>query len=92
MAIEAGDFKTGLTVMVDGDPWQVIDFMHVKPGKGAAFVRTKLKNIKILYLMNLLIVMQRLAGNFKVLVQEKYWDLKRSSHMIKMNIDDICIH
>ena len=33
MAIEAGDFKTGLTVMVDGDPWQVIDFMHVKPGK-----------------------------------------------------------
>ena len=46
MAIEAGDFKTGLTVMVDGDPWQVIDFMHVKPGKGAAFVRTKLKNIK----------------------------------------------
>ena len=35
MAIEAGDFKTGLTVMVDGDPWQVIDFMHVKPGKGA---------------------------------------------------------
>ena len=46
MAIEAGDFKTGLTVMVDGDPWQVIDFMHVKPGKGGAFVRTKLRDIK----------------------------------------------
>ena len=46
MAIEAGDFRTGLTVIVDGDPWVVLDFQHVKPGKGAAFVRTKLKNIK----------------------------------------------
>ena len=46
MAIEAGDFKTGLTVMVDGDPWVVIDFMHVKPGKGAAILKTKMKNLK----------------------------------------------
>ena len=46
MAIEAGDFKTGLTVLVDGDPWQVIEFMHVKPGKGAAILKTKMKNLK----------------------------------------------
>lgn len=46
MAIEAGDFKTGLTVLVDGDPWVVIDFMHVKPGKGAAILKTKMKNLK----------------------------------------------
>ncbi|MDO4500625.1 MAG: elongation factor P [Erysipelotrichaceae bacterium] len=46
MAIEAGDFKTGLTVMVDNDPWQVIEFMHVKPGKGAAILKTKMKNLK----------------------------------------------
>ena len=46
MAIEAGDFKTGLTVMVDGDPCQVLDFMHVKPGKGAAILKTKMKNLK----------------------------------------------
>ena len=46
MAIEAGDFKTGLTVMVDGDPWIVIDFMHVKPGKGAAILKTKMRNLK----------------------------------------------
>ena len=46
MAIEAGDFKTGLTVIVDGDPWQVIEFMHVKPGKGAAILRTKMRNLK----------------------------------------------
>lgn len=46
MAIEAGDFKTGLTVMVDGDPWQVLDSMHVKPGKGAAILKTKMKNLK----------------------------------------------
>ena len=46
MAIEAGDFKTGLTVIVDGDPWVVLDFMHVKPGKGAAILKTKMKNLK----------------------------------------------
>jgi elongation factor P len=46
MAIEAGDFRTGLTVMVDGDPWVVLDFMHVKPGKGAAILKTKMKNLK----------------------------------------------
>ena len=44
--IEAGDFKTGLTIIVDGDPWQVIDFQHVKPGKGAAILKTKMKNLK----------------------------------------------
>ncbi|MBQ1477730.1 MAG: elongation factor P [Erysipelotrichaceae bacterium] len=46
MAIEAGDFKTGLTLIVDGDPWVVLDFQHVKPGKGAAILRTKMKNLK----------------------------------------------
>jgi elongation factor P len=46
MAIEAGDFRTGLTVIVDGDPWVVIDFQHVKPGKGAAILKTKMKNLK----------------------------------------------
>ncbi|MDD5852157.1 MAG: elongation factor P [Galactobacillus timonensis] len=46
MAIEAGDFKTGLTVMVDGDPWVVLEFMHVKPGKGAAILKTKMRNLK----------------------------------------------
>ena len=46
MTIRAGDFKTGLTLLVDGDPWQVLDFQHVKPGKGAAILRTKMKNLK----------------------------------------------
>ena len=46
MAIEAGDFRTGLTVIVDGDPWVVLDFQHVKPGKGAAILKTKMKNLK----------------------------------------------
>ena len=41
----AGDFKNGLTIEWDGGVYQVIDFQHVKPGKGAAFVRTKLKNV-----------------------------------------------
>ncbi len=43
--ISAGDFKKGITVEIDGGVWAVVDFQHVKPGKGAAFVRTKIKNI-----------------------------------------------
>lgn len=43
--ISAGDFKNGLTFEVDGNVMQVIEFQHVKPGKGAAFVRAKLKNV-----------------------------------------------
>ena len=46
MAIEAGDFRTGLTLIIDGDPWVVLDFQHVKPGKGAAILKTKMKNLK----------------------------------------------
>ncbi|MCC3373377.1 elongation factor P [Cohnella sp. REN36] len=44
--ISVNDFKTGLTIEVDGDLCTVIDFQHVKPGKGAAFVRSKLKNLR----------------------------------------------
>ena len=43
--VSAGDFKNGLTVEIEGNIYQILDFQHVKPGKGAAFVRTKLKNI-----------------------------------------------
>lgn len=43
--ISAGDFKNGVTLEVDGTVYQILEFQHVKPGKGAAFVRTKLKNI-----------------------------------------------
>jgi elongation factor P len=43
--ISAGDFRNGITLEIDGNVVQVIEFQHVKPGKGAAFVRTKLKNV-----------------------------------------------
>ena len=43
--VSAGDFKNGLTVEIEGNVFQILEFQHVKPGKGAAFVRTKLKNI-----------------------------------------------
>ena len=46
MAITAGDVRNGLTVEVEGGVYQVIEFQHVKPGKGAAFVRTKLKDVR----------------------------------------------
>ena len=44
--ISAGDFRNGITIELEGNIYQIIEFQHVKPGKGAAFVRTKLKNIK----------------------------------------------
>ena len=43
--ISAGEFRKGITFEMDGGVYQIIDFQHVKPGKGAAFVRTKIKNI-----------------------------------------------
>lgn len=44
--ISVNDFKTGLTIELEGDPYTVLEFQHVKPGKGAAFVRSKLKNMR----------------------------------------------
>ena len=44
--VSAGDVRNGLTIEYEGNVYQIIEFQHVKPGKGAAFVRTKLKNIK----------------------------------------------
>ena len=44
--ISSNDFRPGVTIELNGDPHQVIEFQHVKPGKGAAFVRTKVKNLK----------------------------------------------
>jgi len=44
--ISSNDFKTGLTIQIEGDIFQIVEFQHVKPGKGAAFVRTKIKNVK----------------------------------------------
>lgn len=43
--ITAGDFRKGVTIEWDGGVWNIVDFQHVKPGKGAAFVRTKIKNV-----------------------------------------------
>ena len=44
--ISTGDFRNGITIELDNNIYQIIEFQHVKPGKGAAFVRTKLKNVK----------------------------------------------
>lgn len=43
--ISAGDFRNGVTLEIDGSVYQILEFQHVKPGKGAAFVRTKIKNV-----------------------------------------------
>ena len=44
--IAAGDFRNGVTVEIEGNIYQIVEFQHVKPGKGAAFVRCKIKNVK----------------------------------------------
>ncbi len=44
--ISSTDFRTGLTIEIDDNIWQIVEFQHVKPGKGAAFVRTKMKNLE----------------------------------------------
>ncbi|MCM6797318.1 elongation factor P [Levilactobacillus brevis] len=46
MAISTADFKNGLTIEVDNAIWRIIEFQHVKPGKGGAFVRSRLKNLR----------------------------------------------
>ena len=43
--ISAGEFRKGVTIEIDGQVFVIVDFQHVKPGKGAAFVRTKIKNV-----------------------------------------------
>ena len=43
--VSAGDFRNGVTFEMDGNVYQIIEFQHVKPGKGAAFVRTKIRNV-----------------------------------------------
>ncbi len=44
--ISSNDFRTGTTIELDGQVWRVVEFLHVKPGKGSAFVRTKLKGVQ----------------------------------------------
>ena len=44
--ISSNDFRTGTTIELDGSVWRVVEFLHVKPGKGSAFVRTKLKSVQ----------------------------------------------
>ena len=43
--VSAGDFRNGVTFEMEGGVWQIVEFQHVKPGKGAAFVRTKIRNV-----------------------------------------------
>ena len=44
--ISSNDFRSGVSIELDGSVWRVVEFLHVKPGKGSAFVRTKLKNVQ----------------------------------------------
>ena len=46
MAVDTSDFKNGMHFIMDGDVWTIVEFQHVKPGKGGAFVRTKLRKVK----------------------------------------------
>lgn len=58
--ISAGDFKNGVTVEIDGNIYQILEFQHVKPGKGAAFVRTKLK------ISSVAVLLRKLSDQLKI--------------------------
>src|SRR5256886_17548442 len=47
MQVSTAEFKKGLRIVFDGQPYAIVDFQHVKPGKGGAFVRTKLKHMRL---------------------------------------------
>ena len=47
LMISSNDFRTGVTIELEGSVWRVVEFLHVKPGKGSAFVRTKLKSLEL---------------------------------------------
>jgi len=47
MQVSTAEFKKGLKIQFDGEPYSIVDFQHVKPGKGGAFVRTKLKHMRL---------------------------------------------
>jgi elongation factor P len=47
MQVSTAEFKKGLKILLDGEPYSIVDFQHVKPGKGGAFVRTKLKHMRL---------------------------------------------
>jgi elongation factor P len=47
MQVSTAEFKKGLKIQLDGEPYSIVDFQHVKPGKGGAFVRTKLKHMRL---------------------------------------------
>ena len=46
MPVSTAEFRNGLKIQIDGDPYIIVEFQHVKPGKGGAFVRTKMKSLK----------------------------------------------
>lgn len=70
MALSINEIKNGVTILVDGNVYMVIDFQHVKPGKGAAFVRTKMRNLR-----NNNVLEQTFRGDEKI--EEAYIEEKK---------------
>ena len=82
--ISSNDFRPGVTVELDGNVWQVVDFQHVKPGKGAAFVRAKLKNLQTGAVVERTFMLTVVACNTYMNLMEHIlsWIMK---HMTKLN-------
>lgn len=80
--ISSNDFRTGITIQIDNDLFQVVEFLHVKPGKGSAFVRTKLKNVRTGY-----VVEKTFRGGEKV--QSAFIETRRMQFLYKSDDDYI---
>jgi len=81
-AITTNDLKNGITLQLDNGLFTVVEFQHVKPGKGGAFVRTKLRNLKNGNVLEktLLTLSPEFKGTvFQVLANQQHWRLAKSS-------------
>jgi elongation factor P len=95
VAISINQFKQGLTILVEGQVYQVLEFQHVKPGKGAGFVRTKLKNLE-----NGSLIERTFRGDEKIdeaFVEEKklqylYREKELYHFMDQQNFEEISVH
>lgn len=80
--ISSNDFRTGITIQIDNDLFQVVEFLHVKPGKGSAFVRTKLKNVRTGFVVD-----KTFRGGEKV--QSAFIETRRMQFLYKSDEDYI---
>jgi elongation factor P len=81
------DFKRGLKIEIDGAPWEIVEFQHVKPGKGGAFIRTKLKNLLTGQVVDNTFRSGEKVGKPDLFTQEVQYLYKDAEDLVLMNME-----